>query len=408
LGGALGGGARTVAGGTGLRELRGLLVLAEVALAVLLLAGAGLLIRSFDNLQRVDVGVQPDRVLTAVLVPPAVRYAEMSHVTAFYDALTERLRRAPGVRNVALINNPPVSGGAGYNSFVVEGRPAPAPGEPTPDAQQYVVTPEYFRAVSIPLRQGRLFTPHDREGAVRVAVINETMARRHFAGADPLGQRISLNGQDWWTIVGIVGDTRQEGVSREPYPQLYLPYAQAPRRAMYVILQTTGDPLAAVGTLRQTVKSLDPEIPVASIAPAQELIDRSIAQPRVNAVLLGVFAAVALVLAAVGIYGVLSYAVAQRTREIGVRIALGAQPADVLRLVVRQGMHPVVLGLILGLVAALGATRLMQRLLYGISPGDPATLVTIAVVLTGVAVLASYIPARRAARVDPTVALRNE
>ncbi len=408
LGGTLAGGARAVTGGTGLRELRGILVLAEVALAVLLLVGAGLLIRSFDHLQRVDVGVQPEGVLTAFLVAPAVKYPEMSHVTAFYDRLTEELRRAPGVRDVALINNPPVSGGAGYSTFAVDGRPNPAPGEPSPDAQPYRATPEFFRALSIPVIRGRAFTAEDREGAVRVAAINQTMARKHFLGEDPLGRRLSTNGQDWYTIVGIVGDTRQEGVSREPYAQMYFPYAQGPRRGMYVIVRTAGDPLAAIGTLRQTVKSLDPEIPLADIASARQLIDRSIAQPRVNAALLAVFAAVALALAAVGIYGVLSYAVAQRTREIGVRMALGARPADVLRLVVQQGMLPVVMGLGLGLVGALGATRVMRRLLFGVEPVDPVTFVAIAVVLTGVALLATVIPARRAARVDPMVALRTD
>jgi putative ABC transport system permease protein len=408
LGSGLREGARAIAGGTGLRETRGVLVLVEVALAVLLLAGAGLLIRSFDKLQRVDVGVRPEGVLTAFLVPPAVKYPEMPHVTAFYDRLTEKLRQAPGVRDVALINNPPVSGGAAYSTFAVEGRPTPAPGDPVPDAQPYRATPELFRALSIPVIRGRVFTADDREGAVRVAVINQTMVRKHFPGADPLGRRLSVNGQDWYTIVGIVGDTRQEGVSREPYAQIYFPYAQGPRRGMYVVIRTAGDPLAAVGTLRDAVKSLDSEIPLAQIASAQQLIDRSIAQPRVNTVVLGVFAAVALVLAAIGIYGVLSYAVMQRTREIGVRMALGARPGDVLRLVVRQGMLPIAVGLGVGLAGALGATRLMRRLLFGVDAGDPVTLVAIAVVLTGVALLASVIPARRAARVDPMVALRTD
>ncbi|HEX9704549.1 MAG TPA: ABC transporter permease [Gemmatimonadales bacterium] len=401
-------GARAVTGGTGLRETRGMLVLAEVALAVLLLAGAGLLIRSFDKLQRVDVGVRPEEVLTAALAPPAVKYAEMPEVTEFHARLLEELPRAPGVRDAALVNNPPVSGGAGYNAFVVEGRPVLAPGASVPDAQRYVATPEFFRVLSIPLIRGRFFTAQDREGAVGVAIINETMARKHFTGEDPLGRRLSMNGRDWYTIVGIVGDTRQEGVVDEPYAQMYFPYAQLPQRAVYVVLRTAGDPLAAVGSLRQTVKSLDPEIPLYNIAAAQQLIDRSIARPRVNAALLSVFAAVALVLAAIGIYGVLSYAVAQRTREIGVRMALGAHARDVVRLIVRQGMLPVVAGLGVGLVTALAATRLMGKLLYGVGPDDPVTFVVIAGVLTAVALVAALLPARRATRVDPMVALRTE
>ncbi|HEU4563113.1 MAG TPA: ABC transporter permease [Gemmatimonadaceae bacterium] len=401
-------GMRGIAGGTGLREMRGLLVLAEVALAVMLLAGAGLLIRSFDKLQRVDLGVRPDGVLTAFMVPPRVRYEEMPQVAAFYDRLLEALRRAPAAREVALASDVPLSGGASYWSFRVEGRPQAGPGQSEPDAQPYTVTPGFFRALSIPVVRGRVFTDQDREGAVRVAVVNQTLARKHFPGADPIGHRISTDGESWYTIVGIVGDTRQTEVSGEPYAQMYFPYAQRPTRAMMVVMRTDGDPIAATGALKQAVKAVDADIAVARISSMRQLIDRAIAQPRVNTVLLGIFAAVALLLAAVGIYGVTSYAVAQRTREIGVRMALGAHPGDVLRLVVRQGMAPVLLGLAAGLVAALAATRVMRTLLFGVSAGDPLTFGAITIVLGAIALLAAVLPARRAARVDPIEALRAE
>ncbi|MDQ3698699.1 MAG: ABC transporter permease [Gemmatimonadota bacterium] len=406
LGGALRDGLRTVGGG-GLRDLRGILVLGEVAVALLLLAGAGLLIRSFDKLQRVDVGVRPEGVVTAFMVPPSVTYPEMPQVTTFYDRLLNALRESPGARDVALVSEPPVSGRAGYTTFAIEGRPDFAPGN-TPDLQPYVATESYFRTLGIPLVRGRTFTAQDRDGAAPVAVINEELARRHWPGQEPIGSRIAFGDTVFRTIVGIVGDTRQEGVSEAPYPQAYRAYAQVPRRAMYVTLRTGGDPLAAVGTLRQAVASIDREIALSDILTMEQRLGESVAQPRVNAALLTIFGLVALVLAAIGIYGVTSYAVAQRTREIGVRMALGARRSDVLRLVVRQGMLPVAAGLAVGIGAALAATRVLQNLLFGVDATDPITFVAITLLLGGTALVASLIPARRAAGVDPTVALRSE
>ena len=407
IGGSLRDGARTLTGGHGLRSLRGMLVLSEVAVAILLLAGAGLLIRSFDKLQRVEVGVDPEGVLTAFVVPPQVKYDSLPQVALYFERLLDEVRRTPNVRVAAIGNDVPVSGGASYWSFSVEGRPAPAPGT-AQDVQPYIVSPEYFQALGIPLVRGRALAATDRQGAVPVALVNQAMARKFFAGEEVIGKRITFDGTDYWSIVGVVGDTRQEGLTTDPYPQVYVPFAQRPRRGMALILRTAGDPLAAVPALKQVMARVDPEIALSGVASMRQLIDRSIAQPRVNTVLLGAFAGIALLLAAVGIYGVTAYGVAQRTREIGVRMALGARPRDVLGLVVRQGMLPVAVGTVVGLLAALAGTRVMRGLLFGIEATDPLTFTAIPALLALVALAASILPARRAARVDPMVALKEE
>ena len=407
LAGSLRDGQRAITGGSSLRDPRRLLVLAEVSLAMLLLVGSGLLIRSFERLQRVDTGVRTEGVLRAFLAPPAARYPEMPQVRSFFDQLGGDIDRLPGVQAVALTNQVPVSGGSNYLTFGIDGRDAPPAGTPQ-DAQRYLVTPDYFRVFGIPLLSGRAFTDQDREGAQDVALINETMAKQHWPDADPIGQRISFDGTRFFTIVGIVADTRQEGLAQAPYAQAYLPYAQLAGRGTHIVVRTAGDAAALAPELRRTARLMDADIALSNVQTMDEVAASTIAQPRINTIVVSVFAGIALLLAAIGIYGVTSYAVAQRTREIGVRMALGAQRRDVLSLVVRQGMLPVMGGLLIGLLAAFAATRVMQSLLFEIDATDPATFAAIAVLLAGIGLAASLVPALRASRVDPVEAMRTE
>ena len=399
------------AGGGAVTRLRNALVLGEVAVAVVLLVGAGLLIRSFDKLNRVDPGFNPRGVLTYGVILPRARYGDVAAVPAVYDRLLERTRQIPGVRHAAVSTTLPMEG-TGYWTFNIEGKQA-VEGGPGQDLQPFDVSPEYFRALGIPLRSGRLIEPTDAPGAPRVAVVNEELVKRYFAGKDPIGARITYgNPEDtaavWWTVVGVVGTVAQEGLKAKPYAQMYRPIAQAPSRGLWVSMRTAGDPLAAATAARAALKAVDAELPLNDMQTMEQRVADSLAQPRVSVTLLSVFAAVALALAAVGIYGVVSYAVAQRTREIGIRMALGAKAGDVLRLVVRQGMLPAVAGLALGLAGALAATRAMASLLYGVEAADPMTFALVAVFLAAVALVATYVPARRATRVAPTEALRYE
>jgi putative ABC transport system permease protein len=411
LHGSLREGARGASAGMGVRQLRGALVLAEVALALVLLVGAGLLIKSFDRLQRVDPGFTPDHVLTAQIVLPGARYGEEARQRAFYSQLLDALRSAPGVQGAAVATDVPLSGGANYLSFSIAGQADPGPGV-VQDAEVFVASPDYFHVLGIPLRQGRLFTEQDGAGAPNVVVINHAMAQRYWPGRDPLGARITLgdpaDSAGWRTVVGVIGGVRHNSLDADPYPQMFAPVAQMPRRAVMVLARTAGDPVALTGTLRRAVTSLDTNLPVSDVMTMEARVSRSVAQPRVNVTLLGLFAAVALLLAAVGIYGGVSYSVVQRTRELGIRMALGARPGDVLRLVVRQAMAPALVGVAVGLVGAWAGTRLMASLLFGVSTSDPAVFAAVALFLAGVALLASYIPARRATRVDPLVALQYE
>ena len=404
-------GARGASAGAAAR-LRGALVLAEAALAVVLLIGAGLLVRSFDKLNRVDPGFTPEGVLTYRLILPSAKYGELSQIPPVYDVLLERTRALPGVRAAAVSNTLPMEG-AGYETFAVEGRPGPEQTSSPEDVQPFVVSPDFFRALGIPLRSGRLIEARDVDGAPRVAVINQEFARRFIPDRDPIGRRITFgNPEDtsaaWWTVVGVVANVAQEGLNARPYPQLYRPIAQVPRRAVFVSIRTAGDPDALASGARQALRSVDPELPLSDLQTMGQRVAKNIATPRVSVAILSLFAAVALALAAVGIYGVQSYAVGQRTREIGIRMALGASEHDVRRLVVRQGMTPAVLGLAVGLVGALLVTRLMEGLLYGVTATDPLTFAAAALFLVAVAFLASYLPARRSTRVAPTEALRYE
>jgi putative ABC transport system permease protein len=376
-----------------------------------LLVGAGLLIRSFDRLSEVNPGFDSSSVISAQIVLPRVRYAESNSQLAFFDQLLQSTRAMPGVESVALTSDAPLSGGGNYLSFEVAGRP-PASASTVQDAEVLVTGPEYFHTLRIPLRSGRIFTAQDDARATRVVVINSAMARRYWPGGDPIGARVTLgdpaDSSSWRTVIGVVGDVRQNALNDEPYPQLFLPLAQAPQRAMLLLARTTGSPSASAGPIRRAVTALDPDLPVSEIRTLDERLDQSIAQPRVSMMLLAIFALMALVLAAVGIYGVLSYTVTQRTRELGIRMALGAESNSVMRLVVGQAMVPALIGVGLGLAGAWGATRLMSSLLFGVSATDPVTFIVVALFLLAVALLASWVPARRATRVDPLIALRAE
>ena len=404
-------GSRGAAGGAQTRFRNGL-VLGEVAVAVVLLVGAGLLIRSFERLNRVDPGFKPERVLTYGVVLPRSRYGEIAQLPPVYTQLLERTRQIPGVQSVALSNDIPMQG-AGYVTFAIEGRPQTTDGQVTEDVQPFSVTSDYFRTLGIPLRRGRLIEPQDVEGAPQVAVINEEMQRRYFVGRDPIGLRVTFGdpadtSSTWFTVVGVVGNVAQEGLTAKPYAQLYRPLMQAPQRGMWVTVRTAGEPSSVAGAARAALKAVDPDLPANDVRTMEDRISENIAQPRVSVALLGGFSSIALVLAAIGIYGVVSYTVVQRTREIGIRMALGARPEGVLRLVIGQGLVPVAAGVVLGLVLALAATRLMRSLLFGVSATDPLTFAFVALFLGLVALVATYFPARRATRVDPLEALRYE
>ena len=392
------------AGGT---RFRNALVLGEAALAIMLLAGAGLLIRSFVRLNQVDMGFDPGGVLTYELILPTARYPDDDALVPVIDRLVERTRAIPGVEAVSVSSDLPLEGSS-YLTFDLEGRVQTDGGNG--DVQPFRVTPGYFDVLRIPLRKGRLLEESDAASATPVAVVNEELVRRFLSGQDPIGRRIQVaDGSDSASlIVGVVGDVAQEEVSAAPYAQVYQPMAQGPLRSVRVALRAAGDPMALANQARAALASVDPQLPLTKLRTMEDRLSGSLTQPRVSMAVLALFALLALVLAAIGIYGVLSYAIARRTREIGIRIALGAQPGDVRRLVIGEGMRPVVAGVALGVAGALALTRLMRSLLYGVSPADPVTLGVVAILLTTVALMAAWLPARRATRVDALEALRSE
>jgi putative ABC transport system permease protein len=389
-------------------RLRSALVVIEVTLALMLLGGAGLLARSFMQLARVDPGFIPENATVLRLSLPQKKYALPEQQTAFANALLERMKNLPGVQAAGLTHSMPLVGDyvLGFN---IEGRPAIAPSD-LPNTNYYAVTPEYFRAMGIRLVRGRVFTAQDDAKAPRVAIINETLARQHFPNEDPIGKRINItNGPDAWReIVGIVGDIKQYGVDKTTSNQSYEPFAQVPFSSLNVVIRTSGSPVALLSTIRPTVYAVDKDQPIGTIRPLEEIMADSIARQRFAMTLLTVFSLVALVIAAVGIYGVMAYSVVQRTGEFGIRMALGAQQRDVLRLVLTQGGKLIGLGLIIGLAATMAASRAMGSMLFNTSAQDPLTLATITLLLGAVALVACLLPANRATKVNPIEALRVE
>lgn len=403
-------GGRSGAESTRGRRARNVLAISEIALSFVLLIGAGLMLKSFINLEQVNPGFNPARVLTLNLSLPSSKYPDGTPATAgFYKQLFEQVASLPGVESVAAIDSLPLTGSS-VLSFSVEGRPLPPP-DKVEDAEVCVITPDYFRALGIPLMNGRPFADQDSENAPAVTLISSTMARRYWPDEDPIGKRITLSNPQtgpWLTIAGIVGDVHQSTLDAEPYPEMYLAFAQNQRRSMSLVVRASVDPLKLVPAVRSKIGALDKDQPLYNVRTLDQILSESVARPRFNMLLIGIFAVIAIVLAAVGIYSVMSYSVTQRTHEIGIRMALGAQTGEVLRLVVRQGMTVALTGVGLGFGAALLLTRLMASLLFNVTATDPLVFVAISVVLVGVALGACLIPARRAMKVDPMVALRYE
>jgi putative ABC transport system permease protein len=407
-------------GGTGTRaggRLRRALVVGELALALMLLAGAGLLGRSFLSLREVDTGYATDGILTFRLSLPSASYPEEAQVIGFFDRLTTELAVLPGVTAAGAVSNLPLASSLGDINMHIEGRAVPA-GDVSPRGDWQVVTPAYFDAIGMRVLRGRGIEATDGVNAPGVVVINQALADAYWPGEDPIGRRFTLGGgagPGVVTIVGIVGDVRHAELADAPRPEMYLAHAQfrfwnggSVVRALTVALRAPGDVAALAPVVRATVRRLDPNLPTSALQTMAEVRGASIAWPRFLTTLLALFAGVALVLAAVGVYGVMSYAVAQRTQEMGIRIALGARPHDVLRMVVAQGMTLALVGIGIGLVAALVLARTLRALLYDVAPRDPLTLAAVSVVLASVALVACWIPARRATGADPLRALRQE
>jgi predicted permease len=384
-------------------------------MAVMLVIGAGLLIKSFWMLQRVDPGFESERVLSAGLTLTVSKYSEPEQVNNFHKQLLERISAIPGVKHATIAYDHPLASNW-TDSFEIEGRVLPPDGR-SQSANFVPISPEYFDTVGLKLVTGRRFTPQDDQDHPGAVIVNESFVKQYFPNENALGQRMRLGppARIWdgkkltsFEIVGIVRDVKIAGLEAPSEPAYYIPASQAPLEDMTILVRTTTDPLSIVGALRQAVWSIDPNQPISNVTTLETIVDDSIAQRRLNMLLMGLFGGLAMLLSGVGIYGLLSQAVTQRTQEMGIRMALGAQVSDVLKLVLKQGMTLALAGIGIGLVAAFLLTRLMRSLLFGVTPNDAMTFIVVAGVLTIVALLACYIPARRATKVDPLVALRYE
>jgi len=411
---ALRGGAQNLAEQHGGRGLRAALVAIEVSLSLVLLIGAGLLLRSFERLSSTSPGFNPQPLLSAMLSLPEARYPNEQRIVSFYDQLLNRVQNLPGVATAGISMSLPPDLLNMRNPFWVPREPV-APGKSLPMAVEMTVSPTYFQTLGVPLLRGRLFEDSDRIRNTPILIINNVMARRYFPGQDPVGQRIKTGdlspNSPWETIVGVVADVKYSGLAGPPEPTLYVPYFLTfwPdfSREMYLVVRPSGDPKSVASGLRTTVQSMDQDMPF-ELSTMNDLLADSVAQPRFRTLLLGTFAGMALVLAAVGVFGVMGYVVSRRTQEIGVRMALGASRSEVLQMVIGEGMRAVVSGIVIGLVEACAFSRLIKGLLFDVQPFDPVTFAIVPSVVMLAALLASYVPARRASKVDPTVALRYE
>ncbi len=407
-------GGRTGTSGRQRQRFRDALAITQMAFSVILLIGSMLLIRSFVELRRIDLGFRPANALTFRVVTPASSYDSAAKVVAFYRALRQRVAELPGVRSVGATRLLPLTGTIGDWSITLEGRPR-VPGE-NPNGDWQVVTPGYFESMGMSLARGRLITDQDHENAPIVAVINQTMARRYWPNEDAIGKRFHLgsNPRPWITVVGIAQEVRHNAVTETPRAEMYVPHAQwptagaNPARGMTFVVRTAGEPLGVLGYVRGAVRALDPGLPIADVRTLQTVADQSLSQARFTTQLLALFAALALTLATIGIYGVISLLVTRRRQEIGIRIALGARPAAILGMVLRRGLTLAGAGVGIGLAAAVLMTRAISSLLYGVSRFDAVTFAVVPLLLGAVALVACLIPAGRAAAVDPVVALREE
>jgi putative ABC transport system permease protein len=412
---ALAGGTRSGAPsgpGPGRSRARDLLIVGEVAVSVLLTIAAGLLVKSFAGLLRVDPGFRPDRLLTAIIVLPPSRYPDLQSNVAFFRKLLDGLHNLPGVESAGAVNGVPLSGNITGAYVTVEGHPSTAVGTGRPSAEVFAASPDYLSTMGIALLAGRELTPYDATNGANPAVVNDLAAQRFWPHEDPLGKRISVNGNNglaiWRQVVGVVKTTHDQSIDRPAQPAVYLPMEQAFEPPQFLAVRTSL-PIAAIGArLRQAVAAIDKDQPVFVVNAMQELLDNSVAPRRFAALILALFGALALVLAAAGIYGVAAYSVSRRAHEIGLRVALGAQRGDVMRLIVGQGIRLTTVGIALGLAGAFAATRALSSLLYGVGATDPATFVSVPLVLAAVGLTACYIPARRATKIDPMAALRCE
>jgi putative ABC transport system permease protein len=402
-------GVRGSSGGFTSRRVRNFLIISEVALAFALMIAAGLLIKSFRQLRQINLGFDPDRVLTLRVQLPPYKYKEDHQRIGFYNQTLQRIGSLPGVESVGVSNYLPLSGWYNTLPIVIEGQP-PAPAGQEPEIDHRVVSPGYFSTMKVPLIKGRYFTDADNETSMQAIIVNDAMARRYWPGEDPIGRRMKVIGEndDWRTVVGVVGDIKHFGPDTEAKPEMYRPYLQEPQMLIGLVVRTAGEPTAIAPAVRNAIYAVDGDQPVSHIMPLQDLVGDAVAPRQVSMILLTVLGGVALLLALLGIYGVLSYSITQRTQEIGIRTALGARQIDVLKLILGQSLKLILIGVVAGVAVAAVIIRLFSSLLFGVRATDPWIFGVVTAVLFLTALLASYLPARRASQLDPLRALREQ